>query len=98
MMAMIHGSRLSLVLALLEVAWFSPSDKKPEIDSFMELVRNLRNIVLNVAQPLPKLCLQHYLFDSIAHYCRSFFTALNMVGLYWVVHTMCSACALRVQF
>ena len=50
MMATIHGSRLSLVLAVLEVAWFSPSDKKPEIDSFMELVRNLRNIVLNEAQ------------------------------------------------
>ncbi|KAF8967477.1 nucleoporin subcomplex protein binding to Pom34-domain-containing protein [Flammula alnicola] len=50
MMSTIHGSRLSLVLALLEVAWFSSSDKKAEVESFMELIRNLRNIVLNEAQ------------------------------------------------
>ena len=50
MMASIHGARLSLVLALLEVAWFSPSDNKSEIESFMKLVRNLRGIVLNEAQ------------------------------------------------
>ncbi|KAF8178012.1 hypothetical protein BJ912DRAFT_930157 [Pholiota molesta] len=50
MMATIHSSRLSLVLALLEVAWFSSFDKKPEIESFMELVRNLPNMVANEAQ------------------------------------------------
>ena len=50
MMATIHGARLSLVLALLEVAWFSASDKKNEVDPFMELVRNLSGIVLNEAQ------------------------------------------------
>jgi len=50
MMASIHGARLSLVLALLEVAWFSSSDNKSEIGSFMNLVRNLRGIVLNEAQ------------------------------------------------
>jgi nuclear pore complex protein Nup188 len=50
MMASIHGARLSLVLALLEVAWFSSSDNTPEIGSFMKLVRNLRGIVLNEAQ------------------------------------------------
>ena len=36
-MASIHGARLSLVLALLEVAWFSPSDNKFEFESFMKL-------------------------------------------------------------
>ena len=50
MMASIHGTRLSLVLALLEVAWFSSSDNKSEIGSFMKLVRNLRGIILNEAQ------------------------------------------------
>ena len=50
MMASIHGGHLSLVLALLEVAWFSSSDSKSEIGSFMKLVRNLRGIVLNEAQ------------------------------------------------
>lgn len=50
MMGTIHGSRLSLVLALLEVSWFSSTDKKAEIGSFMELVHNLRNIVSNEAQ------------------------------------------------
>ena len=50
MMASIHGARLSLVLALLEVAWFSSSDNKSEIGSFMKLMRNLRDIVLNEAQ------------------------------------------------
>ncbi|KDR84406.1 hypothetical protein GALMADRAFT_237258 [Galerina marginata CBS 339.88] len=54
MMASIHGQRLSLVLALLEVAWFSSTDKKGEIESFMELVRNLRNIILNEAQSPPR--------------------------------------------
>ncbi|KAJ3512033.1 hypothetical protein NLJ89_g3758 [Agrocybe chaxingu] len=50
MMATIHGSRLSLVLALLEVAWFSSTDKTPEIRSFMDLARNLRGIIVNEAQ------------------------------------------------
>ncbi|PPQ92766.1 hypothetical protein CVT25_003875 [Psilocybe cyanescens] len=50
MMASIHGARLSLILALLEVAWFSSSDKEEEIQSFMELVQNLRTIVVNEYQ------------------------------------------------
>ncbi|KAF9535154.1 hypothetical protein CPB83DRAFT_781281 [Crepidotus variabilis] len=50
MMANIHGARLSLVLALLEVAWFSSSDKKPELDSFTEFNRRLLGIIVNKAQ------------------------------------------------
>ncbi|TFK43979.1 nucleoporin subcomplex protein binding to Pom34-domain-containing protein [Crucibulum laeve] len=50
MMATIHGTRLSLLLAILEVAWFSSSDKAEEIHSFAELVKNVRGIILNEAQ------------------------------------------------
>ena len=50
MMSNIHGARLSLVLALLEVAWFSTKDTKGELESFMELTRNLRGIILNEGQ------------------------------------------------
>jgi len=50
MMSNIHGARLSLVLVLLEVAWFSSKDTKAELESFMELTRNLRGIVLNEGQ------------------------------------------------
>ncbi|PPQ66173.1 hypothetical protein CVT24_000150 [Panaeolus cyanescens] len=50
MMASIHGTRLSTVLALLEVAWFSSTDKKNQIDPFMDIVRNLRGIITNEAQ------------------------------------------------
>lgn len=47
MMASIHGSRLSLILALLEVAWFSSSDSDKEIAHFIDMIKNLRGIVLN---------------------------------------------------
>jgi len=50
MMATIHGARLSLVLVLLEVAWFSSSDKKLELESFIELTRNLSGIIFNEGQ------------------------------------------------
>lgn len=50
MMASIHGTRLSTVLALLEVAWFSSSDKKNQLDPFLEIVRNLRGIITNESQ------------------------------------------------
>ncbi|KAF8165907.1 nucleoporin subcomplex protein binding to Pom34-domain-containing protein [Crassisporium funariophilum] len=74
-MATIHGARLSLVLALLEVAWFSSSDNKGEIESFMDLVRNLRGIVLNEAQsparsflsPLPSPF--HRVLLQILYFC-----------------------------
>ncbi|KAF8887259.1 hypothetical protein CPB84DRAFT_1837740 [Gymnopilus junonius] len=54
MMSTIHGTRLSLILALLEIAWFSSSEKKEEVDPFIELVKNLRNIILNDAQSPPR--------------------------------------------
>ncbi|KAG5653361.1 hypothetical protein H0H81_000862 [Sphagnurus paluster] len=50
MMATIHGRRLSLLLSMLELAWFSPSDKPSEVGSFMELVRNVHGIITNEAQ------------------------------------------------
>ena len=50
MMAAIHGARLSLVLVLLEVAWFSSSDKNLELESFIELTRNLSGIIFNEGQ------------------------------------------------
>lgn len=51
MMATIHGTRLSLLLAVVELAWFSTTDTPAEIQSFTELIRNLRGIILNEAQP-----------------------------------------------
>ncbi|KAJ6601217.1 nucleoporin subcomplex protein binding to Pom34-domain-containing protein [Mycena vulgaris] len=54
MMATIHGTRLSLLLAVLEVVWFSTTDKKAEVESFVELVHNVHNIILNEAQPPSK--------------------------------------------
>ncbi|KAJ7455948.1 nucleoporin subcomplex protein binding to Pom34-domain-containing protein [Mycena galericulata] len=54
MMATIHGTRLSLLLAVLEVIWFSTAEKKTEVESFVELVHNVHNIILNEAQPPSK--------------------------------------------
>lgn len=83
MMATIHSSRLSLVLALLEVAWFSSSDIKPEIESFMELVRNLPNhrkrgaipnqvFPFNAAQsPPPSFATNHIFRRSRAEICSA---------------------------
>ncbi|KAJ3553659.1 hypothetical protein NM688_g3489 [Phlebia brevispora] len=50
MMSSIHNARLSLLLALLEVAWFSTTDKPGEVTHFIELVKNVREIILNRAQ------------------------------------------------
>ncbi|KAJ2936296.1 hypothetical protein H1R20_g798, partial [Candolleomyces eurysporus] len=50
MMASIHGTRLSLLLAILEVAWFSRSEKDTSTKAFLELVKNLRDIIVNEAQ------------------------------------------------
>ncbi|KAK2459938.1 hypothetical protein APHAL10511_008023 [Amanita phalloides] len=51
MMASIHGTRLSLLLATLELAWFSAKDSAEEIKSFIEVVRNVHDILLSEAQP-----------------------------------------------
>jgi len=51
MMAQIHSARLSLLLAVLEVAWFSTEDTAPQITEFMTLVVNVRGIILSGSQP-----------------------------------------------
>ncbi|KAF8433047.1 nucleoporin subcomplex protein binding to Pom34-domain-containing protein [Boletus edulis BED1] len=51
MMATIHGVRLSLMLSVLEVAWFSTTDSDPEVESFMALVTNVHELLQNEAQP-----------------------------------------------
>ncbi|KIJ69754.1 hypothetical protein HYDPIDRAFT_120759 [Hydnomerulius pinastri MD-312] len=51
MMASIHGTRLGLLLSVLEVAWFSTKDTEAEVTSFMTLVSNVHQILLNQAQP-----------------------------------------------
>ncbi|KAH9927349.1 nucleoporin subcomplex protein binding to Pom34-domain-containing protein [Fomitopsis serialis] len=50
MMSTIHAARLSLLLSLLEVVWFSTSDKPEEIKHFVTLVQNTRGIILNGPQ------------------------------------------------
>ncbi|KAG6917687.1 hypothetical protein DXG01_001662 [Tephrocybe rancida] len=50
MMATIHGRRLSLLLSMIELAWFSPSDKASEVASFIDLVRNVHGVITNDAQ------------------------------------------------
>nr|GAT55792.1 predicted protein [Mycena chlorophos] len=54
LMATIHGTRLALLLAVLEVVWFATTEKKAEVDSFVELVNSVHNIILNEAQPPAK--------------------------------------------
>ena len=59
MMATIYGERLSLLLALLELAWFSSDDSETEIQSFISLVCNIRGIILSETQPPVKSFLGH---------------------------------------
>lgn len=54
MMSNIHSARLSLLLSLLEIAWFSTSDNKTEVERFLALVKNVRGIITNTAQPPSK--------------------------------------------
>ena len=51
MMATIHGVRLSLLLSILEVAWFSTSDSDAEVEPFMMLATNVHELLQNEAQP-----------------------------------------------
>ena len=51
MMSEIHCARLSLLLAMLEVVWFSDSDDAQEVEQFVNLVANVRGIILNASQP-----------------------------------------------
>jgi len=50
MAATIHGIRLSLLLAICELVWFSTSDRPNEVKLLVELVDNVRGIVLNEYQ------------------------------------------------
>ena len=50
MAANIHGTRLGVLLSMLEVAWFSTTDTTAEVDSFISLVSNVHILLLNEAQ------------------------------------------------
>ncbi|KIL58978.1 hypothetical protein M378DRAFT_85691 [Amanita muscaria Koide BX008] len=75
MMATIHGKRLSLLLSILELAWFSAKDTVDEIKSFIEVVRNVHDIILNEAHPPSKLFLGgvsapfHKVLLQIIYFC-----------------------------
>ncbi|KAA1466701.1 hypothetical protein DENSPDRAFT_811950 [Dentipellis sp. KUC8613] len=51
LMSAIHGVALSVLLACLELAWFSSTDSEAEIKSFISLVDNVHKIILSEAQP-----------------------------------------------
>jgi len=50
MMAKLHGTRLNLLLSILEAIWFSDSDSDKHVNSFMTLVDNVHKVLLNEAQ------------------------------------------------
>ncbi|KAI6166332.1 nucleoporin subcomplex protein binding to Pom34-domain-containing protein [Pisolithus thermaeus] len=50
--ATIHGTRLGVLLSILEAAWFTTTDAAADVDSFITLVSNVHMILLNEAQPL----------------------------------------------
>lgn len=83
MMSAIHNARLSLLLALLEVAWFSTIDTPDEVKHFIELVNNVRGIVLNGYQPPAKSFLGqltvpfHRPLLQIAYFCTRHARSLN---------------------
>ncbi|KAF9270816.1 hypothetical protein L218DRAFT_1014004 [Marasmius fiardii PR-910] len=54
MAAAIHETRLSLLRSVLELAWFFDSEQTEEVSTFIELVDNVRNILLNEYQPPSK--------------------------------------------
>ncbi|KAG5352065.1 hypothetical protein C0989_003990 [Termitomyces sp. Mn162] len=90
MMTTIHGRRLSLLLSMVELAWFSSSDKPPEVASFIDLVRNVHNIITNDAQspaksflgtvsvPFHRTLLQIMYF--CARHCRNLVRRLKAVN------------------
>ncbi|KAG2099322.1 nucleoporin subcomplex protein binding to Pom34-domain-containing protein [Suillus cothurnatus] len=59
MMAKLHGTRLNLLLSILEVVWFSDSDTDKHITFFMNLVDNMHKVLLNEAQPPSQSFLGH---------------------------------------
>ncbi|KAI5121186.1 hypothetical protein M0805_005987 [Coniferiporia weirii] len=53
-MSTIHGSRLRLLLAILEAVWFSPTESPPQLKNFMALLECLGGIISSEAFPLGK--------------------------------------------
>ncbi|KAI0048058.1 hypothetical protein FA95DRAFT_1133922 [Auriscalpium vulgare] len=52
LMSICHGVRMSILLALLELAWFWRTEtKKDDLDNFMKVVTGTRGLVINEAQP-----------------------------------------------
>ncbi|KAF9075043.1 nucleoporin subcomplex protein binding to Pom34-domain-containing protein [Rhodocollybia butyracea] len=51
MVSTIHSTRIALLVSILELAWFSNSEQTTEVQPFIELVDNIRAIVLNEHQP-----------------------------------------------
>ncbi|KAJ3555270.1 hypothetical protein NP233_g12249 [Leucocoprinus birnbaumii] len=74
-MALIHQARLSLLLAVLELAWFALKEKPEEVQSFVELAKNVRGVILNEAQSPMSSIIQnsavpfHRTLLQIVYYC-----------------------------
>jgi len=51
MASSIHSGRLSLLVAILELVWFSPLEDNKEIKTFVDISENMRGIILNEYQP-----------------------------------------------
>lgn len=66
---------MSLLLSLIEVAWFSGNDNKEEITSFISLVDDVHSIVLNESPFLAKsllgqfLTLFHWTLLQVIYFC-----------------------------
>jgi nuclear pore complex protein Nup188 len=75
MMAAIHGDRLTLLLSLLELLWFSTDHKASEAKSFMVLVKHLPALLTNPAQYPPSCMLNrssvpfHRTLLQILYFC-----------------------------
>ncbi|KAJ3869214.1 nucleoporin subcomplex protein binding to Pom34-domain-containing protein [Lentinula novae-zelandiae] len=50
MVAIVHGTRIAFLVSILELAWFNSSEKASEVQPFIELLENVRGIVLNEYQ------------------------------------------------
>jgi nuclear pore complex protein Nup188 len=74
-MALVHQARLSLLLAVLELAWFALKEKPEEVQSFVEMSKNVRGIILNEAQSPASAIVQnspvpfHRTLLQIVYYC-----------------------------
>ncbi|KAL1721708.1 nucleoporin subcomplex protein binding to Pom34-domain-containing protein [Schizophyllum commune] len=75
MKAIVHGQRLGILLALLELAWFWSDEKDDSIEIFSDGMANTRGIISNPAQPpaasfLGKISVPfHQTLLQILYYC-----------------------------